>query len=222
LITLKPLLAAAAAITTFTALLTAAAPSVAAGSCSIIVPAKVSIKSAFTTITARPASDCAASDMGDASWVVSPSNFGDSFFFLASTLSDSYTFYSSIDRVGALRAVGTGASSSQGFNDLSQNSPTFVVKYGTWAYVNSSRSGTVVHVGGLLHQWSSNDMISPSGRRVYLQRYTGGAWHNLVGQTSNSAGRVSFAFIQRVVCQYRLTVAESTTAWSAASSSTFR
>lgn len=203
-------------------LVAVAAPASAAGGCYISVPAHVSIKSGFTTITARPQSNCAASDMAFAEWNVSPSNFGNTFFFTNGSLNSNYTFYSSVDRVGVLTAVSAGASSSTGVNDLAQNNPTFPVKYGTWAYVASTRSGTAVHIGGLIHQWTSNDLASPSGRRVFLQRYINHAWQNMVSQLTISSGRISFGFIKSTVVQYRLTVTETGTAWSGASSSTFR
>lgn len=216
----KPLIAVAVAITTFAALLTTAAPSPAANSCSIIVPAKVVIASGSTVITAHPAQDCTLSDMVDASWAVSPSNFGDQFLFTAASFSSSYTFLSSGDRVGVVRADPTGASSATGAtNDLTQNTVTYSVKYATWAYVASSRAGSVVHVNGLIHQWSSHNLSAPSGRRVYLQRYHGG-WQSMVSQATNSAGRISFAFIQRAVVQYRLVVLETGVEWSGASGST--
>lgn len=139
---MKPLSAIVVAFGTLAALTTTSTPALAAGgSCSIVLPAKVQIYSPTTNITGRPGSDCAASDMSTATWDTSPSNLGDSFFFLAGSLNSSYTFFSGLDRVGVLRAVPTGASSSGGYNDLTQNSPTYTVKYTTWAYVASSRSG---------------------------------------------------------------------------------
>jgi hypothetical protein len=217
----KPLCAAVVAVATFAALVTAATPSAAAGTCSIVLPAKVSISSGSTVITGRRGLDCVASNMESASWTVSPSNFGDTFFFFGGAANASYTFYSNIDRIGPLRALGTDAWDS-GFNALQQNNPTFVVKYATWAYINTTRSGSHVHVGGLVHQWSSNDMGSPSGRKVWLQRYRNGAWQNMVSQLSNSSGKVSFGFVQSAVVQYRLAVTESSRGWSAASGSSIR
>jgi hypothetical protein len=222
LIVVKPLIAVAAAIATVVALHTTAAPSIATRPCFISVPAKFVISSGATVITAHPTPECRLSDMVDASWAVSPSNFGDQFLFNAGSASSSYTFLSSGDPVGVLHAIPTGASSrTGGTNDLTQNTPAYTVKYATWAYVGSSRAGTVVHVSGLIHQWSSNDMSAPSGRRVYLQRYHGG-WQSMVSQLTNSSGRISFAFVQPAVVQYRLVVLETGTAWSGTSSSTFR
>jgi hypothetical protein len=159
--------------------------------------------------------------MSDASWAVEPSHFGDQFLFTSGSTSSSYSFVSAAESVGVLLAVPTGASSSGQTNDLSQNRPSYVVKYATWAFVTSSRTGTVVHVNGLIHQWSSHDLSAPSGRKVWLQRYHGG-WQNMTSRVTNSLGRVSVGFVQRAIVQYRLVLAETATAWGAASGSTFR
>jgi len=224
---IKPLSAIATALTMFGALIMTAmtaAPAVAAGSCSIILPAKVYIASSNTTITGRPGSDCAASDMSSASWNVSPSEWGDSFFFFTGTLSDSYTFMSSLDSVGVLRAVPAGASSSGGYNDLTQNNPTYIVKYTTWAYVASSRAGSAVYINALIKNYSNSyaGLVRGSGRSVYLQRYLNGAWQTMLVRTANSTGQFTVGFIQPKVFQYRLIVTETSSAWGGRSGSTFR
>ena len=193
----------------------------AAGSCSIIVPAKVYIGASLTTITARPGSDCAASGMQIAQWTVQPSNYGDSFLFEAGTISDSYTFYDDLDAVGTLRAVPAGASSSTGFNDIAQNTATFVVKYTTLLYASSSRSGAAVYVNGLMHRWSSSGLSDPSGAVMYLQRFINGGWQNMLARTT-AGGHVTVGFVQRAVYQYRWVSTETSTAWSGRSASTVR
>jgi hypothetical protein len=213
---------AALTTTTLATLTTTATPAVAAASCSIIVPAKVQISSQFTVITARPGPDCAASGNTDASWNVSPSRSGDFFAFAAGTVNSSYTFYSSWSRVGALRAVGTGATNSGGY--LTQNSPTYTVKYTTWAYVSSSRSGRAVRINGLIKNYSNSPagMVGGTGRPVYLQRCVGGVWHTVLLRTANSKGQLNFGLIQPKAYHYRLIAAETGTSWSARSATTSR
>src|SRR5450631_13899 len=217
----KPLSAIAVALATFAAISTTAASAVPGASCSIVLPAKVQIASQFTVITARPGSDCAASGMTDASWNVSPSRSGDFFSFAAGTLNSSYTFYSSWSRVGVLRAVETGATNSGGY--LKQNSPTYTVKYATWAYLASSRSGSAVHIKGLINNYSKSQagLVRGTGRSVYLQRYSGRVWRTILSRTANSTGQFTVAFIQPRKYHYRLIVTETSTAWSARSATTF-
>jgi hypothetical protein len=221
---IKPLSCVAVALTAFAALTATAtaAPAVGSRSCSIILPAKVQIASDYTVITAHPGADCAKSGNTDASWNVSPSRSGDFFSFAARTLSSSYTFYSSWSTVGVLRAVGTGATDSGGY--LSQNSPTYTVKYATWAYVASSRSGRAVYINTLIKNYSN----SPSGivrgarRLVSVQRYVRGAWHTILVHATNSTGQFTVGFVQPRAYSYRLLAAETTTAWGARSATTVR
>lgn len=82
------------------------------------------------------------------------------------------------------------------YNDLAQNTTSYTVKYATWTYVASSRSGRAVYINALVHQWSSNDMASGSARPVYLQRYIGGGWQNIAVRTTKSGGNFTIGFIQ--------------------------
>ena len=201
----------------FTATATSAS---AVGSCSIRVPSTVAIASHTTVITAYPGSDCAASGMSFATWDVSPSAFGDSFLFETGSLNSTYTFYSSLDNVGLMHAVPTGASSTYGYNDLAQNSPAFVIKYATWAYSAHTRKGVAVYIHGLAEQWSSNDLAAGAGRTIYLQRYLRGAWQTILARTTTSTGQLTVGFIQTNVFQYRWVVPATGSAWGAYSAST--
>jgi hypothetical protein len=223
---MKRLGAALVVLATFTGVtigLTAAATTATASpSCSIVLPTSVAITSEQTTITAHTASDCTAAGMSSAEWDVMPSNFGDYFIFQSGTISDHYTFYSSIDQVGVLQAKAGGASTDTGFNDIPQNQPYFSVKYGSWVYVQSSRSGRAVYINALVHQWSDFDLAGGVGRTVYLQRYLKGAWQNIAVRTTNSSGRFTIGFVQTTVFQYRLVTTETATEFGAHSASTFR
>ena len=188
----------------------------AVGTCSVAIPAKVSVKAVQTTITARLKADCAASDMDSADWGAGqPLIWG----FSSSNSSATATYYATMP-LGARRAVGQGAVDSGG-NSLTQNTVSFVIKNGTWAYSASSRRGKIVYVHGLVHQWDLSTLDAPSGRKVYLQRYIHGGWQTMLSRTT-VGGQVTVGFVQTAVHQYRWTVAESTQAWAATSASTFR
>jgi hypothetical protein len=100
--------------------------------------------------------------------------------------------------------------------------PLTDLKHATWAYVASSRSGRAVYINALVHEATSNGMVSPGGRTVYLQRYLNGTWQNMLARTTNSAGHITVGFIQTKVYQYRVLATETSSAWGAYSGSTFR
>jgi hypothetical protein len=91
------------------------------------------------------------------------------------------------------------------------------VQNATCAYAAGTRSGTSVHINGLIHQMTSKGMSSPGGRTVYLQRNLHGTWQNMVARLTNSAGRMSVGFIQPGAYQYRLIVTATSTALGARS-----
>jgi hypothetical protein len=85
-------------------------------------------------------------------------------------------------------------------------------KVGTSAYIGGGRSGTVVHINGLIH--SSHNAV---GRLVYLQRNIQGSWQNVVGRYTNRDGRLDVYFVQPYDLTYRLKVPATSTAQSAVS-----
>jgi hypothetical protein len=95
-----------------------------------------------------------------------------------------------------------------------------VVRYSTWAYVTSSRSGSAVFINGLITRNSSGGVVRSSGRQVYLQRRVGTAWQTFGSRISNIAGRLSVGLVQPRAFQYRLVVAQTSTATSATSAVT--
>lgn len=96
------------------------------------------------------------------------------------------------------------------------------LKYTTWAYVASSRSGSAVYVNALVKNDSTNGIVRSAGRSVYLQRYLNGAWQTMLMRTTNSTGQFTVGFIQPKVFQYRLIVTATNSAYGGRSGSTFR
>jgi hypothetical protein len=198
----------------------AATPTVTStGTCSIRLPAKVAIAAVYTPIVAHAGSDCAASGMVRASW---GADNGMGFAFSNGTTTSTYRFFQLDPGIGLWAVRGTGALDANQ-NALVQNTAQIVIKDASWAYIASSRHGSVVHINGLVHEWT----IGPDhggGRTVYLQRYLIPlrSWQNMLRLTANSLGRVSAGFVQARVYQYRWVVTETTTWWGTHSASTFR
>jgi hypothetical protein len=96
------------------------------------------------------------------------------------------------------------------------------VKYQTFAYSASQRSGVAVYIHGLFHQSTAAGLSVASGRTVYLQRNLGGAWQGVLGRTIPANGRITVGFVQSRTYAYRWIVTESVASWGAASATTTR
>jgi hypothetical protein len=83
----------------------------------------------------------------------------------------------------------------------------------TYAYIGSTRTGTSVYIGGLVHETG----VSPVGRLAYLQRNLSGSWQNMVGRNVDSTGRMSVTFTQPYDLAYRWVLPETTTGLGATS-----
>jgi hypothetical protein len=86
----------------------------------------------------------------------------------------------------------------------------------TAAYVGGTRTGSSVYINGLVHEANAPN---PVGRLTYLQRNIQGSWQNVVGENTDSVGRMSATFTQPYDLQYRWTV-PATSAATAATSAT--
>jgi len=135
----------------------------------------------------------------------------------------SYTFWQYTDQArlaGASRLV--DMSEFNGSLGQLYAMARMTLKYTTWAYVASSRSGSAVYVNALVKSDSMNGLVRSAGRSVYLQRYLNGAWQNMLIRTTNSTGQFTVGFMQPHVFQYRLIVTATSSASGGRSGSTFR
>lgn len=107
---------------------------------------------------------------------------------------------------------------------ISWTSASTTLKYSTQDYTASSRKGAAVYINGLLKNYSSSaaGLVRGGGRTVYLQRYIGGGWQNMLSRVTLADGTMTVGFIQNKVFQYRLLTPESATIWGGNSVSTFR
>jgi len=92
----------------------------------------------------------------------------------------------------------------------------------TTAYIASSRQGSAVYINGLVKQQVGSVITRSAGRTVYLQRFIGGHWANVLSRGTDSNGQMAVGFIQNTVYQYRLYVLASPTATAATSATTAR
>lgn len=92
----------------------------------------------------------------------------------------------------------------------------------TTAYIASSRQGSAVYINGLIKQQVGSVITRSAGRTVYLQRFIGGHWANVLSRGTDSNGQMAVGFIQSTVYQYRLYVLATPTATAAISATTTR
>ncbi|HJQ01188.1 MAG TPA: fibronectin type III domain-containing protein [Jatrophihabitans sp.] len=92
----------------------------------------------------------------------------------------------------------------------------------TTAYIASSRQGSAVYINGLVKQQVGSTITRSANRTVYLQRFLGGHWTNVLSRTTDANGQMAVGFIQNTVYTYRLYVLASATATAAISGTTTR
>ena len=92
----------------------------------------------------------------------------------------------------------------------------------TTAYIASSRQRSAVYINGLVKQQVGSTITRSAGRTVYLQRFIGGHWQNMLSRTTDANGQMAVGFIQNTVYTYRLYVLASATATAGASATTTR
>ncbi|MDQ1536002.1 MAG: hypothetical protein QOE58_395 [Actinomycetota bacterium] len=138
------------------------ASAVVGGSCSVVVPPTVWIAKPYTYISASLAPNCAASGATFSLWEVRHSHYGPSASFLFDTnSSDRYGFYD-LEHYGTYY-VEPGFSNDSDFNDLTQNTRSFVVKSGSGIGLSGTRLGQYV----TLRTSTSYYSPSVSGYRVW-------------------------------------------------------
>src|SRR4051794_33005240 len=140
----------------FTGLLTfVASPAMAAGSCSVVVPTRLTVDSPYELFTGRLGSDCAASNEDWASWDIRHSYYGpsDSYFMDTGETSDDWGFYD-WEHLGTYYIEPSDAYGSEydpdwgDYNsvELTQNTLRVSVRLGSRLSLATSRSGKYVTV----------------------------------------------------------------------------
>ena len=90
----------------------------------------------------------------------------------------------------------------------------------TSAYIASSRQRSAVYINGLVKQQAGRIITRSAGRTVYLQRFIGGHWANVLSRRTDANGQMAVGFIQNTVYSYRLYVLATATATAAISATT--
>lgn len=121
---------------------------------------------------------------------------------------------------GTYTALKKSATATQ--SSIAWTNTTTVIKYASYAYAASTRSGSAVYVNGLFKEYTPDGLQRASGRTVYLQRYINGGWQTMLSRIAKADGSVAVGFIQTSVYQYRWTEADDAYTFGTTSGSTYR
>lgn len=198
-----------------------AGPAQAAGSCSIVVPAKVTITKPWRTVTVKAGKDCAASGMESAYWSVIDPRKGPFQMFLLSSEQPSETVdWYDWDPLGTFKVRAEGAHDSE-YEDIAQRDSTMTVRLGSRITAKSSRKGQTVTITANTKRYSPSyeTYRTWAKSKVTLRTKTCSncAWRNVKTATADSKGNVRF--VVRSKAKYWQVVSKDTgNTWGRASS----
>lgn len=211
------------------ALTVTAAPTASAvegGSCSVALPATVSIAKPYTEVTATLGANCAASDVDNAAWVVKHSYYGPTgdYLFFDQTGSEIIDLWDS-DPFGTYYVDPLWAYDSD-LNELTQNKRSFVVKADSRLGITASRSGSYVTLNVTASYYNGySDTFKPWNKdKVVLQYKAPGTstWRYLTTRTTASNGKLSYRVNASKARYYRAGSYATTTIWGQSSPAVYR
>lgn len=200
-----------------------AAPSAdAAAECYLHAPSKVSISRPYTQIPLRASGACS---YGFAAWDGVHSYYGPQLFaYFDGTSTDNEPIYD-WEYMGRYVWQPSGAY-GQDYDELTQNSPSTTIKYASWSYIGTARSGSKVTLKAQVNKYSadaSRQVPYNSARLVFQMRAVGASnWHTVATRTADSRGKASVTYTQSAKRQYRVATTEIGSLWGSNSSTATR
>ena len=192
------------------------------GTCKLVVPTAIRLTSDYEGGPLNMPSltgGCALHSGVTASWYAGGDNVSDAAYvvlfdvgFIDGSEDPSY--------LGALTWKGRFAFDDQG-HTYTQNSPVTTVKVGSWAGLQTARSGNKVTINtrAVRYATSYDDNIPWAGETGLIQyRATGAStWTNLKSFTTNTAGATSYTYTSTATRDYRAVYTEQPYIWGATS-----
>ena len=198
---------------------------IGAATCSAsVLPQRIAIASPVTSVTTRVATNCpdyqATVVFHSGTGIRGPVHYGS-----VTGQSAGFTFDARVHHVGSYTATLDNGYAAGGTAALNWIPTATTVKFASYAYIATSRSGSAVYVNGLIKNYAGGarpGLVRGAGRVVYLQRYLPSGWQTMLSRTATSTGQISVGFIATTRLQYRLVVSETSAAWHAISVSSLR
>lgn len=197
-----------------------ATPGTPYGTCKLVVPTTI-------RLTGNPDSfgipsltgGCALHSVVTAAWYAGGNNVSDAAYTVLFDTNFSDTF-ADLGYVGVMTWKGRFAFDDQG-HTYTQNSPVTTVKVGSWAGLQTYRSGSKVTITtrAVRYATSYNKNIPWASETGVIQyRAKGGTtWNNLKSFTTNSAGATSYSYTSSATRDYRAVYTEQPYIWGATS-----
>ena len=192
------------------------------GTCKLVVPASIRLTSDFASGPSDMPSltgGCVLHGVVTASWYAGGDNVSDAAYVV---LFDTDIVDESEDLayVGVMTWKGRFAFDDQGHTYV-QNAPVTTVKVGSWAGLQTARSGSKVTINtrAVRYAYSVDKNIPWAGETGVIQYRAKGAstWTNLKDFTTNSAGATSYTYTSSATRDYRAVYGEQPYIWGTTS-----
>jgi hypothetical protein len=205
------------------------ASAAATGTCSVIVPSRVSVVSLRTEIRATLAKDCVANRVWTTEWNLRHQYWGkregvyDVAYFGEGVRSTTMSFFDT-HRLGTYDLRPYNSMSLEG-TGLRQNTPTVVIRLGSRLALTSSRSGNTMTLNATATRYSPwvEHFVAWQGKKVALQyRTSAGSWKTFKTVKTSSRGSVTYRFGVLAKRSYRAVTADQTSSWGRTSNTVAR
>ncbi|MBO1767921.1 hypothetical protein [Allobranchiibius sp. GilTou38] len=183
------------------------------GTCKLVVPSTIRLTSDFEGDPSDMPSltgGCVLHGVVTASWYAGGDNVSDAAYTVLFD-TDIIDESENLDYVGVMTWKGRFAFDDQG-HTYTQNAPVTTVKVGSWAGLQTSRSGSKVTINTRAVRYAySLDMNIPWASETGVIQYRakgGSTWTDLKAFTTNSAGATSYSYTSSATRDYRAVYTE--------------
>jgi len=205
----------------------AVAPAQAAGTCNLVVPARLAVVSPYRDVALTVSSGCPASKPGGwATWFAyRPAAGPRDMVIFDGAARAGWDVYDSSTPYGVWTWRADSCDDAD-FNSCSQNSPTTDIRAGARSSLTSSRAGSYVTLTVLtsFYSQSASTFQAWADSKVMLQYRTPGtaSWKDLRSATTVSDGSASYRTYSPSDREYRAVSASTSTTWGTTSAVTRR
>lgn len=189
------------------------------GTCKLVVPTTARVVRDHLAIPVSVTNGCALHPGPLALWYVGSEEDPKDFIFFIDEKGTTWDMYADTP-LGKRTWLGDGAIDDDA-NLYLQNAPQTTVKVGSWAGLQTSRSGNKVTVTprAVRYATSLDRNIPWAGQKSTIQyRAVGGSsWTNLKSLLNNASGTASYTYTTSATREYRVVYNEATYIWGAVS-----